>query len=235
MPRVATLILLICVGVAGCSTAPSPPPAGLLASPVGQLPPASSKAATQTLALTDIRFSMDPLKPAFFVEGGLLCLSQGPALWADARRGLADEDSLATTLRRAFATELTKAGYRVVGDPELSFEAAQVGNAEILVAAKVKEIGGVLCFPNGGFGDFSSVSGWLFLDVDWEFFSQSRNVVAGNLTGRGSVNGGAHRMAIGDLFRDAATDTVRALVVQPAFDAMITREAVGPSTAITEG
>src|SRR2546430_4498620 len=109
---------------------------------------------------------------------GYLCENNAEIRWNQATFS-----ETATMVARAFETEAAKAGYRVLQhESDSLFEGPMTGQADVLVAAVVKDFAFNIC--RVGFGGYVASSGESSLEIEWQVFDQrSRRVVAPLTTG----------------------------------------------------
>jgi serine protease Do len=117
-------------------------------------------------------------------EGVDWCVQPGTLVYRAGRMSLDDSE-----LTDTFREELTRANYRVVGDPDALFEDPSSGQAEFLVAGRVTKIDADLCFAYMTWEQVEKVSGAATMEVEWQVYSRlDREVVHQTRTrGRGEV------------------------------------------------
>lgn len=105
---------------------------------------------------------------------GLLCMPTGrPLTWKGGRVNITSDD-----FTEVFREELEKANYPIVGNPDALFEDPSEWKAELLVAGMIKDIRANICYPLGGFRNYSESKGEAFVEVEWQIYSRlDRNVV----------------------------------------------------------
>lgn len=86
----------------------------------------------------------------------------------------------------AFKEELEKFSFKTVGDSNALFEDPSTWKSEILVAGLVKDLKANICYPNAGFGNFSSAKGEAFIKVDWQIYSKLDRSVVHSVTTEGA-------------------------------------------------
>ena len=150
--------------------------------------------------------------------GTLLCENNAAIHWNQATFS-----ETATMVARAFETEAAKAGYRVLQhESDSLFEGPMPGQADVLVAAVVKDFAFNIC--RVGFGGYVASSGESSLEIEWQVFDQrSRRVVATVTTG-GSAK--ASRQANGGTkaIYEAAAAAVRNVLAREQFAAVLAGE-----------
>ena len=165
-------------------------------------------------------------EPIGSLSAGLACVRQGDRTWQGGRVTVTSED-----FTEAFREELEKANYPVVGDPDALFEDPSEWKAEILVAGIVKKMETNMCFPNGGFGDWSSVIGGVFMRVDWQIYSRLDRKVVYTTSTEGSYQ--AKSMARDQqttIFTNAFAGAVQNLLADRGFHEIV---ASSPGTVVT--
>ncbi len=115
------------------------------------------------------------------LQMGLLCIGQGDLTWKGGKLSI-DSDEFT----EAFKDELEKASFKTVGDTSALFEDASTWKSEILVAGLVKELKANICYPNAGFGNFSSAKGESYLKVEWQIYSKLDRTVVHSVVTEGS-------------------------------------------------
>lgn len=117
------------------------------------------------------------------VQGGLLCVFLGNLNWKSGGKvNLSSEE-----LVDVFRDELETNGWPVVGSTDNLFEGYDVSGAEILVAAKVKEIHANICYPYSGLGDISSSKGAMRLAAEWQIYSPATKSIIATIETEGST------------------------------------------------
>lgn len=101
------------------------------------------------------------------IEAGLFCVPHSDLKWRGSKMTLNSD-----VLTEIFREELEKANYKVVGDPDALFEDPSEWKAEILIAGLVKELKGNICYPYGGFGNWTSSKGEGYMKVEWQIYSR---------------------------------------------------------------
>src|SRR5437899_1901852 len=150
--------------------------------------------------------------------GTLLCENNAAIHWNQATFS-----ETATMVARAFETEAAKAGYRVLQhESDSLFEGPMPGQADVLVAAVVKDFAFNIC--RVGFGGYVASSGESSLEIEWHVFDRrSRRVVATVTTG-GSAK--ATRQANGGTkaIYEAAAAAVRNVLAREQFATVLAGE-----------
>lgn len=113
---------------------------------------------------------------------GLLCLPQNKIRWKSGGKvNLSSEE-----LVDVFKDELEKNGWPVVGSTEDLFTGYDVSGAEILIAAKIKDIDSTVCLKMAGFGNYSDGTGSMRIKVIWQIYNPSRKEIIGEIETSGS-------------------------------------------------
>jgi serine protease Do len=115
------------------------------------------------------------------VSVGALCVRNSDLTWRGGRLTLSGDE-----FTEAFRDELQKANYVVVGNPDALFEDPSEWKAEYLVAGLVKSLQASVCYPLGGFGNFSKSRGGAFIKVDWQIYSRLERKVVYEVSTEGS-------------------------------------------------
>lgn len=130
-------------------------------------------------------------------KAGWFCVPKGDLTWKGGRLNL-DSDEFT----EAFKEELEKYSFKTVGDTNALFEDPSTWKSEILVAGLVKELKANICYPNAGFGNYSSSKGEAFIKVDWQIYSKLDRSVVHSVTTEGastieeSTDGGASALVM---------------------------------------
>ncbi len=115
-------------------------------------------------------------------QAGLLCAPNGNLNWKGGRISIDSEE-----FTDAFKEELEKYSFKTVGDTNALFEDPSTWKSEILVAGLVKELKANICYPMGGFGNFSSSKGEAYIKVDWQIYSKLDRTVVHSVTTEGAA------------------------------------------------
>jgi serine protease Do len=149
---------------------------------------------------------------------GLLCENNAAIRWNQATFS-----DTAAMVVRAFETETSKVGYRVLRQESDSlFEGPSLSQADVLVAAVVKDFAFNIC--RVGFGSYVASSGESSLEIEWQVYDQrSRRVVATVTTGgsaktKRQANGGTKAIY------EAAAAAVRNVLAREQFAAVLAGE-----------
>ena len=107
------------------------------------------------------------------IQVGLLCLPGGSLTWKGGRMDIKIED-----FDDVLRDEMSKAGFKVEGDPNNLFE-QPTSTSEYAIAGSITNIQAKFCAPMAGFGDFNSVKGSALIDMDWQIYSRlEKRVIA---------------------------------------------------------
>ena len=87
-----------------------------------------------------------------------------------------------------FRSELQRANYNIVGDPDALFEDPDIRSAEYFVAGLIEDVEANVCYPLAGFGDWSSSSAGVYMEVEWQIFDTLSREVVTTLRTNGSFD-----------------------------------------------
>src|SRR2546423_13945504 len=153
--------------------------------------PVTAPAKSRTILFAKVASRVPPGHHVGTLALGYLCENNAAIRWNQATFS-----ETATMVARAFETEAAKAGYRVLQhESDSVFEGPMPGQADVLVAAVVKDFAFNIC--RVGFGGYVASSGESSLEIEWHVFDRrSRRVVATVTTGGSAraprqANGGA--------------------------------------------
>lgn len=112
---------------------------------------------------------------------GWACVTRGKINWKSGGKVNLNSEELTDVFRE----ELELAGWPVVGSTDDLFNGYDISGAEVLVAAKVKDLSANICAPNAGFNVFSE-RGEMHIAIDWQVYSPARKQLLGEITTEGS-------------------------------------------------
>jgi hypothetical protein len=115
------------------------------------------------------------------IQSGLLCVPQADLIWRGGKIDVSNDD-----FTEVFREELTKANYEVIGSTDELFEDPSDWKAEYLIAGLVNEMQANICFPWGGFGNWTSGKGEAYMKVNWQIYSRLNRKVVYETTTEGS-------------------------------------------------
>jgi len=150
---------------------------------------------------------------------GLLCIPQGDLNWKGGRISI-DSDEFTD----AFKDELEKYAFKTVGDTNALFEDPSSWKSEVLVAGLVKDLKVNTCYPNAGFGNFTSSKGEAFIKVDWQIYSKLDRSVVHSVSTEGAAKhketvAGGDTLAVLEAFSQAS----RNLLADPKFREIVSK------------
>ena len=147
-------------------------------------------------------------------------MPQGDLNWKGGRINI-DSDELTET----FKDELEKHSFKTVGDTNALFEDPSSWKSEILVAGLVKELKVNICYPMGGFGNFTSSKGEAFLKVDWQIYSKLDRSVVHSVSTEGAYQGDSAAVAGGDTIAvlNAFSQATRNLLADAKFREIVSK------------
>ncbi len=160
--------------------------------------------------------------PIGAIQIGLFCEPRQQLIW-QRPEGAEVSDQLNKDLAAVFASELTKAGYKVVGTKESLFDEARESEAEFLLAGNLKHIASNACHQ------FGNSSGETSVEIEWQLFERrTRSVVLTITTGgtsRVSMSpGGATKANLG-----AYAAALRNLLAEERFAVLMSGKPLPPS------
>jgi len=164
------------------------------------------------------------------IQAGLLCVGQGQLTWKGGKLSI-DSDEFTD----AFKEELEKASFKTVGDTNALFEDASTWKSEILVAGLVKDLKANICYPNAGFGNFTSSKGESYLKVEWQIYSKlDRSVVHSVVTEGASKTTSAVSGGDSTLVLNAFAQATRNLLADEKFRSIVSRAGETVKEAVTK-
>jgi len=120
--------------------------------------------------------------------------------------------------------ELEKYSFKTVGDTNALFEDPSTWKSEILVAGLVKELKANICYPMGGFGNFTNSKGEAYLKVDWQIYSKLDRSVVHNVSTEGSFTSSSASDNGGDtVVLNAFSQATRNLLADDKFREVVSR------------
>lgn len=166
--RLSALLLSLCaVGLSACGTAATrvAPSLAPIAVPTFE--------STKPIAFRKIVIKIPRHRPIGGVSIGIFCINRGEMTVSGGRYEL-DADQF----NDIFRTELQQANYNIVGDPDALFEDPDIRSAEYFIAGLIEDIEANVCYPWAGYGNYSSSSAEVYMEVEWQIFDTlSREVV----------------------------------------------------------
>ena len=135
------------------------------------------------LALSKVIIKLRRLELLGRVQGGWLCVDNGPLEWQGGRLNVTTEE-----ITETFRDEMVKAGYPIVGDPNALFEDPEMSKAELLVGGSIKSLEANFCYPNIGLGDASTAKGGAYMEIDWQIYNTLDRKVVFQTTTKGSFD-----------------------------------------------
>ena len=85
-----------------------------------------------------------------------------------------------------FRQAFEDAGYSVAGNPNDLFEDPASVQTDYYVGGLIKDMKANICYPNAGFGDFGTVKGEAFMQVEWQVYDTLDKEVVKTITTEGS-------------------------------------------------
>ncbi len=113
----------------------------------------------------------------------------------------------------------------MVGDPNALFEDQSQIQSELLLGGLAKEIQANICYPWGGFGNWTTAKGKGYLKVEWDIYSTSeRKVVYKVITEGSSDLKDGSTTGTTDIFLDAFQVATHNLLSDKGFHELILSE-----------
>lgn len=171
------------------------------------------------LALSKVIIKLRRLELLGRVQGGWLCVDNGPLEWQGGRLNVTTEE-----ITETFRDEMVKAGYPIVGDPNALFEDPEMSKAELLVGGSIKSLEANFCYPNIGLGDASTAKGGAYMEIDWQIYNTLDRKVVFQTTTKGSFDSqDARRDGTFLIFSTAFANATQNLMAEPGFYKLVTR------------
>lgn len=171
------------------------------------------------LALSKILIKLRRLETLGRIQGGFLCVDQGPLEWQGGRLNITTDETT-----EVFRDEMVKAGYPIVGDPNALFDDPEMSKAELLVGGAITKLEANYCYPNMGFGDFSTVRGGAFMEIDWQVYNTLDRRVVFQTSTKGSYEAKENKRDGAFLiFSTAFANATQNLMAEPGFYDLVTR------------
>lgn len=152
------------------------------------------------------------------IQAGVMCVANSDLIWRGGKVDVSNDD-----FTEVFREELTKANYEVIGNTDALFEDPSDWKAEYLVAGLVTEIQANICFPWGGFGNWTSGKGEGYMKVNWQIYSRlNRKIVYETTTEGSSEIDDSSPTGPSDVFLNAFSAATKNLLADKGFhDLMI--------------
>ena len=171
------------------------------------------------LALSKVIIKLRRLELLGRIQGGWLCVDNGPLEWQGGRLNVTTEE-----ITETFRDEMVKAGYPIVGDPNALFEDPEMSKAELLVGGSIKSLEANFCYPNIGLGDASTAKGGAYMEIDWQIYNTLDRKVVFQTTTKGSFDSqDARRDGTFLIFSTAFANATQNLMAEPGFYKLVTR------------
>ncbi|MBR9890003.1 MAG: trypsin-like serine protease [Oceanospirillales bacterium] len=154
------------------------------------------------------------------IQAGLACIRSGDVNWRSGSKVNLSSEELVDVFRE----ELESSGWPVVGSTEDLFNGYDVSGAEVLIAAKVKDLHANICYPMAGFGDWNQAKGAMRVTTEWQIYSPATRSLLGKMVTEGSseitdMKAGAS----GDLLADSFAASVHNLLADNEFLSLVKR------------
>ncbi|MEO3429537.1 serine protease [Pelagibius sp. CAU 1746] len=120
--------------------------------------------------------------PIGSVGAGLACIKHDDYMPRSGRYSLDVE-----RFNDIFREELESANYEVVGDPDELFGDPEINRANYFIAGPIKEIETNICFPQAGYGNFSTASASIYMNIEWQIYDTLRREVVMKIPTEGSA------------------------------------------------
>ena len=167
---------------------------------------------TKPIAFRKIVLKVPRHQPIGAVSVGVLCIPQGEFTLSGGRHKLDSEK-----FNDIFREELQTANFEVVGDPDALFEDPDIASAEYFIAGLVSNIEANVCYTLAGFGNFSTSSAAVYMEVEWQIYDTLRRRVVRKLETKGSANVKERLSGLDVAFDDAFALAVRNLLADGEF------------------
>lgn len=154
------------------------------------------------------------------IQAGIMCIRSGDVNWRSGSKVNLSSEELVDVFRE----ELESSGWPVVGSTEDLFKGYDVSGAEVLVAAKVKDLHTNICYPMAGFGDWNQAKGAMRLTTEWQIYSPATRSLLGKIVTEGSSEVTDMKAgASGDLLADSFAASVHNLLADTEFLSLVKR------------
>ncbi|MCH8184039.1 MAG: serine protease [Proteobacteria bacterium] len=184
---------------------------------------------TRPIAFKKIVLKIPRNKSIGQVRVGLLCIPTGNLTRSGGRYALSS-----SVFNDVFREELENANYKVVGDPDQLFGDPELSKAEYFIAGLIKEIEANVCYPLAGFGDVTSSSAGVYMEVEWQIYDTLRRQVVLKLSTEGSAQTTAVPGGVAIAFENAFAQAAQNLLAQNEFYELV-RFGTGASYAAITG
>jgi hypothetical protein len=151
--------------------------------------------------------------PLGTIQRGLFCLPQGHMIWQRPRGAKID----AEVVLAALTSELSKAGYKVIGAPESLFDEHSESQAEFLLAGSVTYVASNECHQVGKSSAETSV------EIEWQVFEQRARAVVLTITTGGTSREPLRPRGAQLAFAGAFAAALRNLLADERFAALMSR------------
>lgn len=184
---------------------------------------------TKPIAFKKIVLKIPRNKSIGQVRAGLLCIPTGNLTRSSGRYALNS-----SIFNDVFREELEAANYKVVGDPDQLFGDPELSKAEFFVAGLIKDIEANVCYPGANFGDVTSSSAGVYMEVEWQIYDTLRRQVILKLSTEGSAQTKAVPGGVAIAFENAFAQAAQNLLAQNEFYELV-RFGTGASYAAATG
>jgi serine protease Do len=151
------------------------------------------------------------------IQAGVLCIPQGELTYRGGRIAIDDEQ-----YNDVFREVLESANYVVVGDPDALFDDPGSWKAEYLIGGLIKDMKANICFPNSGFGSFSTSSGEAEIDVEWQIYSRLNRKVVLEVKTKGTSKVASKQEGAEEIILEAFASASNQLLADERFYNLIT-------------
>ena len=138
---------------------------------------------TKPIAFRKVVLKVPRHEPIGTVSGGILCIARGEFTLSAGRHKL-DTDKF----NDIFREELQVANFEVVGDPDALFDDPKIASAEYFIAGLISNVEANVCYPLAGYGDYSTSSAAVYMEVEWQIYDTLQRKVVSKLKTKGSAN-----------------------------------------------
>ena len=167
---------------------------------------------TKPIAFRKIVLKVPRHRPIGNVSIGILCIKHGDLTVSSGRYQLDTAQ-----FNDIFRTELQLANYKVVGDPDALFEDPEIQSAEYFIAGLIKDIEASVCYPHAGFGNYTSSSAAVYMEVEWQIFDTLRRTVVRKVQTQGASKVDTVLNGVEVAFDDAFAHAARNLLADRKF------------------
>lgn len=171
----AGLLLLVVLGLAGCG------PAKVKQAKIKETVVVPMGTDLKPVQLKKVIIKLPRGKKVGKYSAGVACIEHGDLKWKSGKLNVSSDD-----LTEVFYEEFKKAEYEIVGNPDSLFEDPSAWKSEFLIGGMIKEMEANICYPMGGFGDWDSSKGGVYMKIQWQVYSNLDRKIVYTVTTEGS-------------------------------------------------